>query len=244
MSTILSEFIAEPGSIWSQSIVPLTNLGAKARTDDGREFRYVREGTAANMVVGKLYQSGAESAANWENISVAAAVAGATTVVSTSAVTLAVNVLAGGYLAVTTTTGEGYLYKIAGNTVAAAAAVTIYLEDPLQIALTAATSKVDVIPAPCGAAELWDASNHDGMILGVAVYPVTALYYGWVQTKGPATVLADGGLTVGYLVVASNATDGAVEVAANASTEAQMPIGQAMEGVTTTEYGMVNLNIA
>jgi hypothetical protein len=114
------------------------------------------------------------------------------------------------------------------------------------VATTAASTKFDIILNPFTeiVVSAGSGSGTTSTPVGVAVYPVTAEYYGWVQTKGPALLLADGGLTVGALVVASNATAGAVEIATNGSTEAQPPVGTAITGIDTGEYGMVQLNLA
>ena len=241
MSSNLGNSFVVPGGIESQSSVPLTQLGSIAVTNDGRKFRYVRAG-GTGIAAGILCQSVTEDTTNWENLSVAAAAAGSRTVTTTSTVTLAANLLAGGYLTVTTTPGIGYTYKIAGNSVAAAAVVNIYLEDPIVVALTTA-SKIDVIPDPDGAVVIFanGTGTHTGNIRGVAVYPLTAYYYGWLQIGGVGTVLGDSNtITVGSCVVGSKAIDGAVGV----QTEVTDPIvGTAITGIASTEYGLVNLQI-
>jgi hypothetical protein len=240
MATRITTQLA-PTDIWSYTSDKRFDLGGKGETPDGRTFRYVRAGGTA-IVPGKLYQSAAEDATNWENIAVGINAIGATSITTTGTITAAKDLFAGGWLVIADDAGEGYMYKIAGNTAATAAVCTITLEEPLVVATTAATT-IDIIPNLCQKVEIWDSSNHDGAIIGVGVAPVTALYYGWVQCGGPATVLDNGGLTVGYLAVASNAIDGAVEVATGGSTEAQYPIGQIILGSTDTEYGSVYLNL-
>lgn len=233
-----------PGDLTLNTSDSRYSLGFLASSDDGRRFRYVKAGAVA-LVPGKLYQSPAETTA-WEALAIttASGVAGSTALVTTSTITATKDQLAGGFVSVTTTPGLGYTYKIKGNTAATAAACTIYLEDPVQVAITS-SSAIDVIANPFAEVLLsvGSGSGSTGMPVGVAVYPVTAEYYGWVQVGGPCTVLADGGLTVGALCVSSNATAGALEIATNASTEAQPAIGVAITGISTGEYGLVNLNL-
>lgn len=238
MSTLKADLQITPQDVMSESSVQTTNLGALATTGDGRYFRYVLVGGTA-LVPGKLYQSAAETT-GWENLACAAASAGATSITTTSTITATLNQLAGGYLTVTASTGAGYVYKIKGNTAASSAVCTIYLEDPLQTDIAVTTSTVDIVLSPFNKVELWDYSNHDGVAVGVAVYPVTAAYYGWVQVKGPASLLADSGaLGVGVNVYASAAVDGAGDATATYGF-----IGTAMTGISASEYGIVNLNIS
>ncbi len=212
-------------------------LGGKSVTGDGREFRFVLAGATA-LVPGTLQQTAAETT-GWENLAAAAAAIGATTVVTTTTVTVTANQWAGGYLAVTVTPGQGYLYQIKGNTAASGAVTTITLADPIQqVALTTA-SRLDVIMSPY-ASVIINPATATGTPVGVAVYPVTAAQYGWIQVCGPTNVLADGAVAVGTSLVASNATAGAVE----AATGVQAPVGIAMEGISTTEYGMIFLNLS
>jgi hypothetical protein len=212
-------------------------LGSKAVVGDGREFRFVLAGGTA-LVPGKLQQGAAETT-TWENLAAAAAALGATTVTTTSTVTVTANQWTGGYMAVTTSAGAGYLYQIKGNTAATSAVTTITLADPIQQVALTTGSRLDIILSPF-ASVIINPASASGVPVGVAVYPVTASQYGWVQTKGPANVLADGAITVGTALVASNGTAGAVEPLAGV----QIPVGYAMTGIDTTEYGMVFLNIS
>lgn len=217
------------------------NLGAKAYTGDGREYRFVLAGGTA-LVPGKLQQSAAETT-GWENLGVAVAAIGATQITTTSTVTVLANQWAGGYVNVEVTSGQGYSYKIKGNPAATSAVVTIQLEDPIQIALNASTTKIDVIANPYSGV-IVNPSSATGAVVGSAVFPIVAAQYGWIQVAGVANILADGTLTVGNAVVASNATAGAVENAVNGSTEAQAYVGTALTAVSTTEYGSILLNLA
>lgn len=211
------------------------NLGAKAYTGDGREYRFVLAG-GTTLVPGTLQQSPAETT-GWENLAFAAASIGATSLTTTSTVTVAANAWAGGYVMVSVTPGQGYQYKIKGNPAATAAAVTLQLEDPLLVAFTTAT-RADIIANPYSGVIINPATT-SGTPVGVAVYPVTNGQYGWIQVSGVANILSDGGTAVGQAVVASNATAGAVETL----TGTQAPIGVAVTGVSTTEYGSFKLQI-
>lgn len=235
MSQVTSDILIAAADLTSNTSVQQHNVGERAVTPDGRSFRYVKAG-AVDLVPGKLYQAQAEATGN-QNLAVSAAAIGATTVTTTSTVTVTANQYAGGFLVVTVTPGQGYSYKIKSHPAATAAAVTLTLEDPIQVALTT-SSRVDLVANPYSAVVVNPATATSSPV-GVAVFPVTATYYGWLQVGGPAAVLADGAITVGVNVSASNAVAGAVEAAVTA----QAAVGVALTGIADTEYGAVMLTL-
>lgn len=219
-------------ALFSSSSTQLHALGEVVFTNDGRSFRYAKAGGTA-LVAGKLQQAQAETTAHQDLTAAAAAIGDTSTV--TSAITVTANQYAGGYLLVTVTPGQGYAYKIKGHAAATAAAVTLTLEDPINIALTT-SSRYDLVANPYSAVVV-NPTTATSAPVGVAVYPVVAAEFGWLQTAGVANILSDGGSTVGTNVSASNATAGAVEAAVTA----QAAIGVAVTGVATTEYGAFKL---
>jgi len=219
----------------SESSTALHDIGSLVHSNDGRSYRYCKAGGTA-LVAGKLQQSSAEDTTNFQNLTCAVSSAGATSITTTSTVTLTANQLAGGLLTVTAaTTGAGFLYKIKSHAAATAAVVTFNLEDPVVVATTG-TVTIDAAPNPYSAV-IVNPTTASSAAIGVAIYNITAAYYGWLQVGGVASILNDGGSTVGTNVSASNATAGAVEAAVTA----QGAIGIALTGVATTEYGLVKL---
>lgn len=238
MSTLKSNLLVMPQEIFSESSTALTDLGALATTGDGRQFRYCKAGATA-LVAGKLQQASAEDTSNFQDLTCAVSSKGATSITTTSTVTLTANQLAGALLTVSSaTTGAGFVYKIKSHAAATAAVVTFYLEDPVVVATTG-TVKIDIIPNPYSGVVVNPTSATSAPV-GVAVYNITAAYYGWLQVSGAASILSDGGSTVGTNVSASNGTAGAVEAAVTA----QAAIGTALTGVATTEYGFFKIWLA
>jgi len=232
---LCNDIMIVEGDLTSNSSTPQTTVGSRAVSPEGRVFRYAKAGAVA-LVPGTLLQAPAEATGN-EDLAVAAAAAGATTVTTTTTVTVTANQYAGGWMVVTVTPGQGYQYKIKSHPAATAAAVTLTLEDPIQVALTT-SSRVDLVANPYNGVII-NPTTATNAPIGVAVYPISIGYFGWIQVGGPAAVLADGTVTVGTSVVASNGTAGAVE----AATGVQAPVGIAMEGIASTEYGMIKLSI-
>ncbi len=173
-----------------------------------------------------------------ENLTAVAAAIGATSLVSTSSVTVTANQYTGGYALITAGTGVGYQYQIGTHAAFTSAAPTFSLVDPILIALDT-TSRIDLIVNPY-ASVIINPSAASGMPVGVAVVATPSAGYGWVQCRGVANVLADGTVTVGTTVVASNGVAGAIEPFAGV----QQVVGIAITGIATTEYGAVHLTIS
>lgn len=215
---------------------PQSELGEKIVTSDGREFTYVSVG-GTSLVVGDLIQSQAENTAD-TNLAVAAAAIGDLEIVTTTTVTVLANEYAGGYFVVAITPGLGQLFRIRSHPAATAAALTVQLEDPIQVALTT-TSRLDLVHNPY-ALVIQNPAAATGCPVGVAVNNITNARFGWIQTGGIAAVLDDGGVSVGTQVVASNGTAGAVEDVASTT---QAIVGTALQASGTGEMAIIKLSI-
>ena len=150
------------------------------------------------------------------------------------------NQLAGALLVISTaSTNAGQVAKIKSHAAATAAVVTFYLEDPIVYAPTG-TTKIDIVPNPFNGVVV-NPTTATSAPVGIAVYKTTAAYFGWLQVQGSAPCLADGTVVVGTALDASNGTAGAVEAHAEAGVQA--PVGTALTGIATTEYGLINLQL-
>lgn len=215
-------------------------LGTYMETNDGRGYRYAKIGAVAT-VAGKVYQGPALDATNMQpsgGLSVAAAAIGDTSITTTSTVTLSANQLAGGYLSVVITPGQGYTYKIKGNTAASAAVTTFTLEDPVKIALTT-SSKIIVAPHPYDGVII-EPGTPTARIAGVPNAIITAAYYGWLQTRGACAVLFTGTGAAGKVVGSlTGGTSGSMAPAIAATNIG----GEHMATGITTEYSLIYLTI-
>lgn len=210
-------------------------LGELVQANDGRAYRYALAGATA-LVAGKLQQSAAQVTGD-QNLTAVAAAIGDLVLASTTTVTWTANQYANGYAMITVTPGVGYQYKIAGHAAFTSAAPSVVLSDAIQVALTT-TSRIDIIKNAFDSVIVNPATASSAPI-GVAVMPVPIAGYGWLQVLGVCNVLADGAITTGTTLVASNAVAGAVEPFAGV----QAVLGHAMSGIADTEYGAVKLII-
>lgn len=216
-------------------------LGAKIEANDGSIWRYVKAGATA-LVPGKLYD-GPATISTHTNIAVAAAaVAGATSItVTLGATAAAADQYAGGVVAVNDEDGEGETYSIASHPAADASASLVLTLDAVTPIVTALTtsSQVTLIPNEYHGVVI-HAQSETGVPAGVAKKAITALYYGFIKTRGATAVLHDGSpAAIGQQVDASTTTDGAVTL----GTVATAGIGYALAQGVSTEYNPVFLTI-
>lgn len=192
--------------------------GYVAQTANGCTYRYVLAGTTA-LVAGNVIQAPAQ-VTDHDQLTPSAAAIGATSITVTLDATLAsLNQYAGGLAVIDTTPGQGYSYVIQGHPAASASAsltVTLDPADSIQVALTA-SSRVTLVPNPYRGVIQSPVTTLTNALVGVAVYPIAASEWGWVQTHGPCGVLINGTPAVGQLVGGPGTVAGAADI--NASTE-------------------------
>lgn len=248
MSSLSSDTLINPQDLFDITVSSLTPLGSSsginndtatlgclATTGDGRYFRYIIAGAVA-LVPGTLLQAPAETTAN-ERVAMAAASIGATQLVTTASITVTANQYTGGYAMVAVTPGQGYSYQIGQHAAFTSAAATFNLVDPVTIALTT-SSTVSFVVSPWSAVVI-NPTTATSSIVGVAVAATPISFYGWAQTGGPACVLAQGTIVVGEQVGASSTTAGAIVATSGVLAD----VGYAMQGITSTQYGPIMLNI-
>lgn len=221
--------------IFSESENALHNVGEIAYTNDGRAFRYTKVGGTA-LVPALLYQSAIEDTTNFQGLAVTTPSAGDTSITTTSTVTLTANQLAGGFLTITeATTNAGQIFRIKGHAAATAAVVTFQLDDPVVYTPTGSVV-IDVHPNPYSGVLVAPTTATSGPV-GFAVYKVTAAYYGWLCTHGPTSMLAQGTVTVGDVLIPANTTVAGTVVAGGANTYDAV-VGYALTGIASTDYGI------
>jgi len=214
--------------LYEESATQKGPLGARRALNDGRVFRYA-EFTAVAVPAGNLVAPDVTSqfvgeTDNTSSVNSAGTnseqSSGATRLYfqDTSLITAANSddVLAGGYLHMLHSETGGYTYRIKSNAYAAATSVlTVDLYDPT----------VEVVDSEAEFAITGNLYQNitianmdtDDAVCGITVRNVTASYYAWVQTWGPATVLADESnaatpVEKGSIAVLSDGVNGAAAV--------------------------------
>jgi hypothetical protein len=227
---------------FTSSATQVHALGTRATTKDGRVFKYAQAG-GADTVAGSVYQSAAPIANHLANTPPAVAIGDKSFSYTPGATAGAANLYAEGFLQVDTTPGNGYTYKVSGHAaISSSTAFTLYLEDPIQVALTT-SSRVGLVHNPYKNV-IVNPTTATAAVAGVSPYIITTTQYGWLQTWGPCSTLINGTPGVGIGVVISATTAGAVDVAAVAAEINVRIIGHMMQVGVSTKHNMVNLKIS
>ena len=208
-------------------------LGTRAVLPDGRVFYYAENSGAAITTAGQLVDGIAAVGAHDGDLATAALAAGSLTVTTTTSLTVTKDQYKDGYLFINDNAAQGEVYRVKSNTAVASAAgceITIDESDGIRTAFTAATQFGLMYP-PYKDIKLMD---NDGTMttgpLGVTTIAVTADYFCWIQTAGPAAVLSGAAtFVVGDAVGISKADEnGAIDLWDASTEEDSRPIGHAM----------------
>ena len=220
---------------YESSSVQLHPLGTRAETSDGRKFRYCK--AVAALVTGDCYGSAGQDA-QFQTMALNhnVAIGGTVLEVTNGTTTVAANDFAEGYLMVSYGTGIGQMSKISSHTTGTSGAdITYTIEDPLKVAITAASSKITVVKNPYDDVII-QATTPVAPAVGIACLAIPTSYFGWIQTGGVAAALFDAGTntTVDLLsITPSSTTAGCVQ--ATTATETQV-IGFSMQVVSVDSY--------
>jgi len=243
--SITNRILGSEGMQFTVSSDKKGQLGSIMEFVDGREFVYARAGAVA-LTAGTLQQQAVAVTTDIKDLAVPSAeVIGATKVGVTMQTVLTANYYQDGYLFTNDATGEGYLYRIKSHPADAtgAAEVEFTLEEgsALRVAWDA-TTEVGLRKHKCDSVVIAPTAE-TGALVGLSVRAVTANYYCWLQTKGPAVVLTNGTVVVGEPVTRSATTPGAVDPYNEDGTSNLLPIGDVMSVGGTTEYSLIDLKL-
>jgi hypothetical protein len=241
MGNVSNQDIRLAQNMFTSSATQQHPLGTRGYTDDGRAFRYVKAGGVA-LVAGNAIQSPAVVPGHLGLVAFTGGAAANTLQVTvTCASSVAAGLYAEGYLISATSAGVGYTYRINTHpavSTGTAGTFTLYPDDPIQVATTAATTWHllnmwnGVIQVPITTAT--------GTVLGIAPYVIAVTQFGWIQTWGLCGALIDatGTMAVGATIYGVCTTSGEVGQPANITTATVLlnqPIGvMSMAGVDKT----------
>lgn len=235
--------------LFSSSTTPKHAIGYRIQRQDGAEFVYSHFGAAS--VRGLLVsQDISESGAVDANMTVVAPASSQTTTDGTTGFKfveitdagVTAGDFAGGYFCPIDETGEGYTYRIKGNTTTGNPASGNYrleLYDPIQADVAADTQTVIVGSVY---ANLEPAVAAEVPCAGVTVVTQAAADYGWVQTKGVVSILGEGSAMAvgGKYTVSDGGTPGACQLS---DTEVEYAIGYGLSIAADTEHAVVMLQL-
>ena len=207
------------GDFGSEKVTNTTKkraLGTILELPDGREFKYVLNGSGA-ITSGKLASSAAMIGNHDMDLTTAAASVGDTSITVTLGATAATkDQYADGYIYTNDGTGQGQVYRIASNPAAdgsATLAVTLASNDPVSVALDSTTESGLAVNPYSGI--VVSPTSVTNRTLGVTATDIAANAYGFVQTKGLASVLVSGTVVAGQPLRVAGATLAGAAMALN-----------------------------
>ena len=224
-------------------------LGTRAITTDGRVFYYAEASNTAIARGGNLVNGIAAVAAHDMDLAAAAASAGAITFTTSTSLTVTKDQYKDAYVYVNDGPGEGEIYRVKSNTaVSSATGLSITIDEPAGIATAFTTdTKWGLMYSPYKDLHIVDGNGTPTTgVVGVTTAPVTADYFCWVQTSGPAAVLigAQVGIVGDGISVSQQDEDGTAERTDYSDESDLVNIGHAMGiAAVATDYQWVMLNI-
>jgi len=216
---------------YAESAKQLFPLGTKAVQGD-RAWRYCKNSAAALTVVGSALQAPAAIHTDCTEDVVVAASEGETYAIGSNDITITstANIAAApwstvdgakeGYIMINGGTGIGQCRKIKGHTAASGTSTFIvYVYDGWNVAPIAGDSECGIIENPYASVVV--AAALTTIPIGVNPIAVTASYYFWAQTGGPAAVMCHAAIPVGTMAICGT-TAGEVDPMSAFTTEVIM----------------------
>ena len=228
-------------------------LGTRATTPDGRVFYYAEASSAAIARGGNIVNGIAAVAAHDMDVAATAAQSAGDTTISIEVPTtdLTKDQYKDGYLYFNDGPAEGEIYRIKSHPAHDASddnTVIITIDEPDGIVTALTTSSLcGLMYSPYKDIHIVDGNGTPTTgVVGVTTAPVTADYFCWVQTSGPAAVLmgAQVGIVGDGIARSQQDEDGTVERSDYSDESDLVNLGVSM-GIpaVATDYQWVMLNI-
>jgi len=238
-----------PVDPYAESATQLFPLGTKAVQGD-KVYRYCLNSSAALTVIGSALQAPAGIHADCLDDIVVAASSGETYAIGSNTITLTstANIAAApwstkdggkeGYVYVNGGTGIGQCRKIKSHAAFASTNATLVeVYDGWTVAPVAASTECGIIENPYSNVVV--AAALTTMPVGVNPLAVTASYYFWAQTGGPAAVATNAAIAIGTMAICGT-TSGKVDPMSAFTTE--VVIGYMLTpGIKNTDHAMIYL---
>jgi hypothetical protein len=236
--------IAIRQGIYEESSVQKTDLGRFIDFEDGRRFRYCKNGTVA-LTIGVMTMAPAIVGNHKDVVQTAYGLSIGQKVVNVLLTTTAPT--AGqyndGFLLCGKGTGLGQLYRIKKHTLDISPCV-ITLYDPI-IAAVPAASELTITPNKRNGV-LVAATTPYGTPTGIPLIGVTASYYFWAQTRGYAPFLSDSTITTAF-VIGEPIGDGETKTVAGSmdglENQNNAVYGICVQIPEVSEYGIIDLQL-
>lgn len=181
---------------WAESVTQNYVIGSKLRFTDGRVFRYCKAGASA-LVKGFMCQGPAVVSNYTDQVQTGHGIAvslSAGNILITTGATPAANLFAQGWLVVNEGTGISQVRKVL--TSGSHATIVPVTFTPALEAAIAVTDDCSLIQSPYVATIVMPVTTPTNVPVGIPPIAVTAAYYYWSQTGGPAACIVDTAETI------------------------------------------------
>jgi len=217
--------------------------GAKMFMANGDIFRYTK-GASTDFVAGLLYVGLAKETSH-QNITVAAttAVGDKKIIVDAGATAVDAHEYDQGYLIFNDNSPEGEIYQITSHEANAGSLETdIFVDPALKTIATVDSSEVSLVRNTWNGPAISQLITEPAAGVAIQDWDVSVAEYGWLKTRGMASVCVDNtAITTGYVACISNEDNGRVGVYSDV--DAEVPVGQMMATGTDDEFNPINLYI-
>lgn len=167
----------------------LYNIGDRVVLPDGRVFRYAYTSATVQSYHGAA--SSLDKALGYEVAAVTQAIGDRTVTITETGFTK--DQLRGGYIVIYGASDAAQNRGIVGNDVSGSTTTKIYLDAPLTVVVTAASTGIEMFYNPYSSIE--DSNTEYSPIMGLPAVSAAASTYVWIQTWGPCVI--SGGENVG-----------------------------------------------
>lgn len=187
----------------TQSAVKKFPLGTRGITSDGRVFRYALNGATALSAARLIMRAAVDNAEFSTGNYISTAMGTITSTWSSLDIyctwdatsTFGLDKFADGYMVTSGTTGPGQMVRLKGNTTGVGATasqvVTLKLKEDSRLSASITTAQeISLFLNPYkGTLVNLGTTGGKSCVLGIAPMAVTANYYYWLQTWGPAVAI-------------------------------------------------------
>lgn len=211
--------------------------------DGQRWYRYSLAG-GSSLVAGNMLGAKAVISGHTDEALNSAAKGAGVVKLTPSSTAITANEYRDGYLNINDDTGEAYALRVLSHLAETTGSTEfdVNVIDPVSVTLGAGATGT-LVQSPYGEVIQVAATTRVGMAVGAACAVVTNAQFGWIQTKGPASILTAGTLVIGNDVVVPTGTAGAVGPRTTALAVKEQVVGRCMTVNASTEHSMIFLNL-
>lgn len=216
-------------------------FGTRAMTWDGSILRYTKAGSTYTSYDLAVWSNATAAGISFESISSASAKGEKIVRIAEGSVTE--NQYAGGYLLLFHATGGGKMYTVIGNSESSGGLVTLYIDQPLGVAVTTSDS-YELYASPYTDVQQGNAGGTHGFV-GIPMALVTSGSHGWTKTWGPVFIAPQSSVGGAYTKACYFRHDGSIDIRGNiGSPVTDQLAGYTMVGSAAGDGPIVMLQVA